>query len=43
MKDKKLIFGLLSLMVSTAAVAQSESKWAVKNKVLRKRKSMYAA
>ena len=30
MKNKKLIFGLLSLMVSTAAVAQSESKWAVK-------------
>jgi len=30
MKNKKLIFSLLSLMVSTAAVAQSESKWAVK-------------
>ena len=30
MKDKKLIFCLLSLMVSTAAVAQSESKWAVR-------------
>ena len=30
MKNKKLIFCLLSLMVSTAAVAQSESKWAVK-------------
>jgi hypothetical protein len=30
MKNKNLIFGLLSLMVSTAAVAQSESKWAVK-------------
>ena len=30
MKNKELIFCLLSLMVSTAAVAQSESKWAVK-------------
>ena len=30
MKNKNLIFGLLSLMVSTAAVAQGESKWAVR-------------
>ena len=30
MKDKKLIFCLLSLMASTAATAQGESKWTVK-------------